>query len=74
MNAHRLYVAWIVYLYVTGQDNAYETYRQVYGGTHSQSEGDIQYVVRCAEQDFLDGERDAAVYQEVYNSLMEPYV
>jgi len=71
MGKHRLYVAWIVYLYVTGQDNAYESFKNVYGASHVQQsdESDLDYVCRCAEQDYWDGSDDAAVYQEVFDAL-----
>ncbi|MDD5056511.1 MAG: hypothetical protein PHQ60_01960 [Sideroxydans sp.] len=71
MDKRSLYKAWIIYLYVTGQDNAYEAYKAIYGSSHIQenNESDIDYVSRCSEQDYWDGEQGAAVYQEVFDAL-----
>lgn len=65
------FVRRVVDLYVSGQDNAYEAYRHVYGATHEQQtdESDLDYVKRCAEQDWDDAAYQGAVYQEVADAV-----
>lgn len=52
--------------YVRGKENAYEAYKRAYSSTHEQTEGetDIDYILRCAEQDFDDCYENAGVYQD----------
>lgn len=65
------YVDRIVGMYESGEDNAYESFKRLYGETHHQDkdESDIDYVRRCAEQDFEDGTQQAALYQEIFDEL-----
>lgn len=67
----KAYVAHVVCLYESGKDNAFEAFLAAYRGSHErmESEADLEYVQRCAEQDFHDGEQGAAVYQDVYDEL-----
>jgi hypothetical protein len=71
MTTRHLYVAWLTYLYVSSLDNVYETFKAVYGESHVQTEdeSDLDYIKRCAEQDFHDGASGAATYQEVFDAL-----
>lgn len=72
-DANRIaYVDRILAKYQAGEDNAYEAYKRVYGASHNQSadESDLEYVKRCAEQDFEDAELGAAVYQEIADELV----
>jgi hypothetical protein len=71
INKGNLYKAWLIHLQVTGREDVCSQYKAVYGNSHEQDddESDLAYIARCAEQDYCDGEHDAAVYQKVFNSL-----
>ncbi len=56
--------------YTTGEDNAYEAYLPVYGEP-KEGESDIDYVARCAEQDWDDAPWGGAIYQEVADEYQE---
>ncbi len=67
------YVAEVLRLYTAGDDNALEAYQACYV---QEDEGDLDFVRRCAEQDYDDAPYGGAVYQEVYDRLstLEPNV
>jgi hypothetical protein len=67
----KAYVKHVIGLYERGEDNAFEAFLAAYTDSHPRKEGesDLEYVHRCAEQDYHDGELGAAVYQEVYDEL-----
>lgn len=67
----RAYVKHVISLYERGADNSIDVLLVTYSDSHPRNEGesDLEYIQRCAEQDYHDGELGAAVYQEVYDEL-----
>lgn len=64
------YVQTILDMYAAGQENAYEAFLNAgYELDDEGEEDDLQFVKRCAEQDFDDGPYQGAVYQEIYDKL-----
>lgn len=61
----------IVSKYVAGDESILLAIKTAYGDTHIQddSETTVDYIRRCAEQDFFDGEHDAAIFQETYDFI-----
>lgn len=57
--------------HLLGTTNALGLFKEVYGDSHEQAEGesDQDWLKRCAEQDYWDGEHGAAVYQDFYDAL-----
>lgn len=62
------FVGSVLLAYILGEDNALEAYQTVYGNPR-QGEGDIEFIVRCAEQDFDDAQYQGAIYQDVFDAL-----
>lgn len=67
----KAYVKHVIDLYERGGNGAIEALLVTYSDSHQRekSESDLEYIQRCTEQDFHDGELGAAVYQEVYDEL-----
>lgn len=67
----KAYVKHVIGLYEKSGNSAIEALLVSYSDSHQREKGesDLEYIQRCAEQDFHDGELGAAVYQEVYDEL-----
>lgn len=71
MTVQQDYEECVVAKYLAGKENAYEVYKRTYGKTHEQeeSEDDLSFVRRCAQQDVEDGPYGGAIFQDVYDEL-----
>ena len=67
--AETMYIGIVVSRHIAGIHNALAIYLQVYGASHDrdESESDIDYIERCAEQDYYDGFQNAAVFQDIFD-------
>lgn len=57
------FVQAIVDAYISGTENAYEAYQDA-GFEPYEGESDIDYVLRCAEQDYHDKDYDGCIYAD----------
>lgn len=66
------YVRMVLEDHRQGKTDVMANYKAVYGNSHDQAEdeSDIEWLTRCAEQDFFDGQHDAAIYQDFYDELI----
>jgi hypothetical protein len=61
------FVEKIVAMHASGEIDAYRAYTGVYGDSHERYEGesDIDFIRRCAEQDYYDAQDGSCVYQNL---------
>ena len=56
------FVAHVLIAYTSGVDNAYEVYKRCY--TELPGETDLDFVKRCAEQDYHHAEHGGCLYED----------
>ncbi len=62
------FVAEVLRRYESGQENAFEAYRSVYGEPND-DESNLEYVRRCSEQDYADSDHGGCIYQNVIDQI-----